>query len=81
MFFLTLADDPTHVHSDLQLIKLHALLCPLLTAKGYDRLPTISDMYQMSAPSGYRSKRLEEWRKVFTISKQAHTKVVSFVVV
>lgn len=76
MFVLTFADGSEH--RDVRLVRLHALLSARLQALGFTRGVSLQDCYQLSARTGFKSKRLTDWAPVFTITKTPHTKVVEY---
>jgi hypothetical protein len=71
--------------SILQNVRLNRLL-PLIQAKlvseGYDegRLPTISDLYQITSHKAYRGERLRSLMDYMSVTKEEHvTKKVQFI--
>ena len=76
MFVLTLPD--TTETRDVKLVRLHSKLVEYLSTHGYEHAPSLQDLYQISAPSGFRSKRLQDWCKVFTLTKVPHTRQITY---
>ncbi len=77
MFILTIMADGA-VYRNLKLSALHNTLCEVLKDMGHDAFPTLQDLYNLSAPSASKGKRLQEWNKVFIISKHAHKRTVTY---